>query len=481
MPDRTQRRETARGWRAIAQGLSGRILLLTTLYLMVSAALVYFPSMARYHRELLFDRVASAELAILPFTEAPGENLSAELRTQLLSRAGVLAIVLRGGGQHELFLTGQEPPQIDAVYNTAATGFITEMRDVIRCLTAAPGRIVRIDASAALPDSPSIFVVANEDSIRADLLTFSYRALAVSLFIAGVTALLVFLSLYLILVRPMKRLTDAMVRFRADPEDPSRIHAASARRDEIGIAERELSAMQRDIFGFLQQKSRLAQLGTAVAKIQHDLRNILASAQIASDRLATSDDPVVRRVTPRLIHALDRAISLATNTLRYGKAEEREPERKTVTLAPMVEEVAASAIPDSAEVAFEYRGTPDLKVNADPDQLYRVLLNLVTNAREALERMPPETRPEGRRVRVEARRVNGSVAILIYDNGPGIDLALREKLFRPFASASRSKGTGLGLAIARELMQAHGGDVDLVHSGETGTQFRIIIPERPGA
>ena len=143
--------------------------------------------------------------------------------------------------------------------------------------------------------------------------------------------MLVFFSLYFIFVRPMRRITHAMISFRDNPEDPSRIISASKRRDEIGITERELGAMQRDIYGFLQQKARLAALGAAVAKIQHDLRNILASAQLASDRLAAVDDPVVQRLAPRLVAAIDRAVSLATNTLRYGRADEKPARRATLS------------------------------------------------------------------------------------------------------------------------------------------------------
>ncbi len=466
-----------RGWRALVSSLSGRILLLVLLYLMVSGALVYFPSVARYHRELLANRIEAAELAILPFTEAPGAQLSQELRSELLNRAGVLAIVLRGGGQHELFQIGHdEPPPIQAVYNTGATGFITEMRDVLRCITAEPGRIIRIDSRTALLEGLTIFVVANEDTVRAELVSFSIRALGISAFIAGVTALLLFLSLYFIIVRPMKRLTDAMVRFRANPEDPSRIHIPSGRGDEIGMAEFELGTTQREIYGQLHQKARLAQLGTAVAKIQHDLRNILSSAQIASDRLAASDDPIVRRITPRLIGALDRATALATNTLRYGKAEESPPARKIIGLRAVVDEVAAAALPESTAVVFENRIPFGLTIDADPEQLYRILLNLVTNARQAVDSTSQQLL-EGR-VAVEARSIGAGVEILVGDNGPGIAQGTQDKLFRPFAGTARSGGTGLGLCIARELAQAHGGDVTLLRTDRNGTQFRVHIPDR---
>ena len=468
----------SRGWRAITSGLSGRILVLVLLYLTVAGALVYFPSVARYHGQLLSERIESAELAILPFTEAPGAQLSAQLRDRLLTEAGVLAIVLRGGGQHEFFLIGEEePPPIEAVYTTGPRDFFTEMRDVLRCLTAPPGRTIRIDAQTALMEGLTIFVVANEDGLRAELIAFSIRALGISAFIAGVIVLLLLLSLYFVIVNPMRRLTEAMIRFRADPQDPSRIHVPSGRDDEIGVAELELGTTQREIYGFLQQKARLAQLGEAVAKIQHDLRNILSSAQIASDRLAAIEDPVVRRITPRLVGALDRATALATDTLRYGRADERPPERERVALHPLVEEVAAAAFPDYSTINFENRVPERLTIDADPDQLYRILLNLVTNARQALDAQPPSARGQTGRVWIEAKDNGSGVEILVCDNGPGIVPAMREKLFRPFAGTARHGGTGLGLCIADELAKAHGGSVMLAGADAHGTQFRIFIPE----
>jgi signal transduction histidine kinase len=218
-------------------------------------------------------------------------------------------------------------------------------------------------------------------------------------------------------------------------------------------------------------------LGLAVAKIQHDLRNILSSAQIASDRLAAIDDPVVKRVTPRLVDALDRAVALATNTLRYGRAEERTPQRSRFVLAPLIDEAAASAVPEDGEVALEKRVPRGLEIEADSEQLFRVMLNLLSNARQALEAMKPDAKRE-KRILIEARRKDDAVIIDIADNGPGIPSAVRERLFQPFAGSMRVGGSGLGLAISHELIQAHGGDLVLVSSTESGTRFRVVVPDR---
>src|SRR6202035_5727317 len=220
-----------------------------------------------------------------------------------------------------------------------------------------------------------------------------------------------------VLVRPMGRLTRAMVRFRDNPEDASRIAQPSERKDEIGQAERELASMQRDILGFLQQKARLAALGSAVAKIQHDLRNILASAQLASDRLASVDDPVVKRLAPRIVASLDHAVNLATRTLRFRRAGEHPPQRVAFSPAPLVDEIGEAVFAGEAPgstIMFQNEIEPTLRVDADREQLYRILLNVVRNAADAVKER------EYGNVRVTAEREETSVAIRICDNGRGI-------------------------------------------------------------
>jgi signal transduction histidine kinase len=294
-------------------------------------------------------------------------------------------------------------------------------------------------------------------------------------FVSALTAALVFLSLFYVFVRPMEKITEAMVRFRDNPEDSARIISASSRRDEIGLAERELASMQRDLYGSLQQKTRLAALGAAVARIQHDLRNILANAKLASDRLADIDDPVVKNLSPRLVSSLDRAVALATQTLRYGRAEEHPPVRKLMALKPLIDEVGEAAVETRTapgEIGFANRIDPELRIDADSEQLYRMVLNLLRNAVEALAGRP------GAQIEILAERKGRIVSLVIADNGPGIPKALQAKLFQPFATAARAGGSGLGLAIARDLARLHGGEMTLIATGPEGTQFRIDIPDR---
>jgi signal transduction histidine kinase len=464
------------GWRLVVQSLSGRLLLLTILYVMITQFFIFVPSIGRYYYSLLEQHIESAEIAILPFTEPGGKQLSASLRSELLQRAGANAVMLKRPEQRELFLVSEMPSKINVTIDLRKTGLFGEMSQAVDSLLEGGNRVLHVIAPTRIKGAEAIEVIVGDSAIHQQLVDYSRRVILLALLISLVTALLVFLSLFLILVRPMRRITLAMLDFRSNPEDASRIIAASKRRDEIGIAERELAAMQRDIYGSLQQKARLAALGSAVAKIQHDLRNILSSAQLASDRLSSVSDPVVQRLAPRLVASIDHAVALATNTLRYGRAEETPPERRRFHVRPLIDEAAEAALAAAAPrepITLIDEIDPLLEIDADSEQLFRIVLNLLRNATQALEKQigAPE-------IIVSAKRKDGHVLIDIADNGPGVPPALRERLFQAFVTSARPGGSGLGLAISRDLARAHGGDITLVSTGEKGTRFRIDIPDR---
>jgi signal transduction histidine kinase len=270
-----------------------------------------------------------------------------------------------------------------------------------------------------------------------------------------------------------------MERFRADPEDPAALVDLSGRRDEIGRAEAELDRMQIDLRAALNSRARLAALGEAVAKINHDLRNMLTSAQIASERLAALDDPQIKQALPRLERALDRAVKLATDVLTYGKTEEAAPDARATPLTPALEIAAEEARLSEGGVRFRSDVPAGAQVFADPDQLHRMLVNLMRNAREAIEQQPDRTGPG----QVNVSLIEDAVArrILVADNGPGVSERARERLFLPFSGSSRPGGAGLGLAIARELAQGHGGDLLLAKTGPGGSTFELRLPGAPPA
>jgi signal transduction histidine kinase len=321
-----------------------------------------------------------------------------------------------------------------------------------------------------------IEVVIDEAPLRQSMYVFSRNLLLVSLGIAILTAGLVYLALHFLFVRPMRRLTASLIDFHENPESLARIIVPSNRSDEIGVAERELSDMQRDLVSMLHQKSRLAALGLAVSKINHDLRNLLASSQLLSDQLASVPDPRVQRFAPKLMRSLERAIAFCQSTLSYGRAQEAAPDRRMILIEPVVGEVRESAgLASESSITWISAIERGLMVDADPDQLFRVLLNLVRNAEQALEGRPHDATAQ---IRITGRR-EGAVAIIeVSDTGPGVSAKTREHLFEAFQTSGRPGGSGLGLAIAAELVRAHGGEIHLVE-GTIGATFRIAIPDRP--
>jgi signal transduction histidine kinase len=293
-----------------------------------------------------------------------------------------------------------------------------------------------------------------------------------------ILSLVLFVAVNRMFVRPIRRLSQNMVDFSADPEDPRRVIVPSGRRDELGIAETHLAGMQRDLQSTLAEQRHLADLGLAVSKINHDLRNMLASAQLFSDRLGSLPDPTVQRFAPKLIAALDRAIAFTQSTLAYGRAREAPPARRLVRLDRLVEEVADSlGLTGHPAIAFENAVPAGLEVDADPDQLFRILNNLGRNAVQALDG-GVENPALVRRLTIGARREAGKVVIRVEDTGPGVPDKARAHLFQAFQGGARPGGTGLGLAIAAELARAHGGGIVLVDRAGPGARFEVTLPDR---
>lgn len=463
--------------RGVRIGLSSKLLFLTILFVMLAEVLIYVPSIANFRLNWLNDRLAAAHTAALVLDAAPSGMVPESLAKRILQSIGARAVAMKMGTQRRLLAASDMPPQIDRDIDMRQVSWWRATIDAFDTLLfCEPGDVMRLIGPAPM-GGDFLEIVLDEAPLRKAMLTFSVNILLLSLVISGITAMLVFFALHYLLVRPMWRITDNMVAFRADPENPSRIIAGSGRRDEIGTAEEELAAMQRELASMLHQKSRLAALGLAVSKINHDLRNLLASAQLFSDQLSNLPDPKVQRFAPKLMRALERAIAFCQSTLSYGAAQEAPPERKTIEVEPLIEEVHEALglgldVPIRWIVAVE-RG---LTVEADHDQLFRVLVNMARNAVQALEARGTRD-PARDQIRITGRREGSVVVIEVSDTGPGVSEKARTHLFQAFQGSTRSGGVGLGLAIAAELVRAHGGEIRLV-PGTIGATFSIAIPDR---
>ena len=458
-------------------GLSGKLLLLTIPMILIAGFLIYVAAIANFRINRLNDRLAAANTAALVLDAAPSGMVPESLARQILTSIGARAVAIKMGQQRRLLASADLPEAIDHDIDMRTMTVWSAIVDSFETMMESGNEVIRV-VGGARGGAQFIEVVIDEVPLRQAMYRFSGNLLLVSLGIAVLTAALVYFALHYLFVRPMRRLTASLVGFHENPESSARIIMPSRRGDEIGVAERELSDMQRDLVSMLHQKSRLAALGLAVSKINHDLRNLLASSQLLSDQLASVPDPRVQRFAPKLMRSLERAIAFCQSTLSYGRAQEAAPDRRMVLVEPVVDEVRESAgLATDASVAWVSAIERGLAIDADPDQLFRVLLNLVRNAAQALESRP---RGDGaaQQIRITGRR-EGTVAIIeVSDTGPGVPAPAREHLFEAFQTSGRPGGSGLGLAIAAELVRAHGGDIHLVE-GTIGATFRLAIPDRP--
>jgi signal transduction histidine kinase len=448
------------------KSLSARLLILTAFFVMVGEVLIFVPSVARYRMTYFENRLAAGYIATLALDANPTGHLEQSLIDKLLSRVGAQGVGLYSADGSVLRLDRADPPRPDFTIDLTHPNILLAIRGSFRTLLGDSNRILRVLGPAGADSADTAEVLLDEAPLRNELWDFGIRILELSLVLSLVTAALVYLSLHRLLVRPMRRITASMVEFREDPEDASRVIAASRRRDEIGVAERELAVLQSTVRQALGQRARLAALGTAVTKINHDLRNILATARLVTDGLTASAAPEVRRVAPRLLDAIDRAVALCTRTLDFSREDTPPLARSRFPLAPLIDEIGPGLAVSEHDLAIEDEIPPDLVVEADRDQLYRVFLNLARNAVEA----------GAHRLRFAAARGDATIAIEVSDDGHGLPPKARENLFRPFFGSARPGGSGLGLAIARELVRAHGGELSLASSTGAGTVFRLTLP-----
>ena len=457
-------------------GLSSRLLMLTGVFTLAVEILIVAPSAAQFHERWLLDRIRAAELASVGVEALPYSQVSDETAQQLLRIGGVTAVRVGEEGVQRLLLRAPELPREPDFIDLRRDNMWSRLVEPWQTLVGHDDRSIRVMARPRYRSGDYIEIVAPAQPLKVELGAFLTNLLLVSLLVSIAAGALLYAALTYLVLNPMGRVTRSIERFTADPEAAS-TEPPSRRKDEIGRVERELARMQEEVRAALRSRARLAALGEAVAKINHDLRNMLTAAEIASERLASSADPHVAKALPRLERALGRAAALARNTLDYGKSEEPPPSKGRVPLASAVSAAAEDAGLDPAGVRLERHVPPRFAVQADPDQLHRILVNLMRNAREAIEGQPGRQPAHVGVVRIAADSEGGVRRILIQDDGPGIPERLAENLFKPFVSGRSSTGVGLGLTIARELAVNHGGDLRLRETGQRGTIFELTLPD----
>lgn len=452
--------------------LSGRFLILTTLFVMLAEVFIFVPSVARFREDYLLARLERAQIASLVLLA--DDMIAPELEAELLENAEVYNVVLRRDEMRELMLSSPMPDPVTNSYDLRDASAFNLIRDaMVRLFTPEP-EVIRVIGDPVREGGLVIEITMMTGKLRSAMIEYGLNILYLSAVISVITAGLLFLSVRTLMVRPIKRVVSNMKDYAAAPEDTRRIIQPSTSVTELREAEQALRGLQTDLTSALKQKERLAQLGGAVARISHDLRNILTTAQLFADRMETSEDPTVKRVGPKLVNSIHRAVSLCENTLTFGKAEEPAPSLGWVELAGLAGDIFDSERLASGEhdLSFGEDIPTGMTLRADPEQLYRVLSNLVRNARQAIV----ATGKPGE-IAVQATETADDWQIRVADTGPGLPKPAQEHLFQPFAGTNRRGGSGLGLAIAAELVRGHGGTLELENTGPEGTSFLLTLPK----
>jgi signal transduction histidine kinase len=466
--------------RARRFGLTSRLLALLVGFVILAEIAIYVPSIANFRTNWLQTRLSAAYTAALVLEAAPKGMVPAELKRELLDSVGARMIVLQMGDARHLLAVSDMPPAIDETADLRSYSAWESVMAALQALIAPAGRIIDVKGPAPM-GANFIEIAMDEAPLKAAMRDYSENIVLVSLFISAIVATCAALAIHMMVLRPVRRLTSNLMDFAERPEDASRIIVPSKRTHEIGQAEKALAAMEAALARELNEKKHLAALGLAVAKISHELRNMLASAQLLSDRLADLHDPLAKRLAPKLIGTLDRAIRFCQATLAYGRAAEEAPKLRRLSLHVLASEAVEGAVPAQSGIEAINDVPRDMKISVDREQMFRVLLNLCRNAAEALQGSR-DAHSGAPRMRLSARRDGRNVLIHVADNGPGLPPTARERLFEPFRGSVRAGGSGLGLAIAADLVRAHGGQIRLLDKEDdsdlNGAVFEVSLPDR---
>jgi len=459
------------------KSLTGRFLLLTIIFVMLAEVLIFVPSVARFRLAYLQERLERSQIATLALLATPNDMIEPSLEAELLENAGVLNIVLRRDEMRELILSSPMPAMVDRDFDLRGATPMTLIKDAFGTMIGDGDRVIRVMGEPVKGAGLLIEVAMYERPLRTEIIDYGLRILSLSAVISVLTACLLFFAVRRFIVRPIDRLIGTIKAYEKAPEDGRLVTKPQAGITELFEAETAFSSMQVQLSQSLRQKERLASLGAAVSKISHDLRNILTTTQLLADRLDKSDDPMVQKSAPKLVNSISRAVNLCESTLGYGHVGETAPMITRFSMKHLLNDIIESELLAVAEVPIsitsEVHG--DIMLDADKEQIYRVMSNIVRNARQVLA-----TRPEGGRIVIVGREQASGWTMSVHDNGPGLPQRAKDNLFEAFRGSVRKGGSGLGLAISAELVRGHGGRLEVLNSSAEGTEFQVFLPKSVG-
>lgn len=455
------------------KSIAGRFFLLTAIFVMLAEVLIFVPSLARFRMTYLETRLEAAQIASLSVLASAQDMVDEALEIELLENAGVLNVVLDRDAVRQLVLSSPMTGPIEQSFDLREATATSLIRDSFQAWFRTDNRVIRVVGVPVNGGGDLIEVSIYEKPLRDAMTAYGRNIFFLSVAIALMVSVLFYFATQALLVQPNRRLIQQVKAFQATPEDARQILVPNSRLTEVYEAEVALADMETQLNQALRQKERLALLGGAVSKISHDLRNMLTTAQLLADGLERSEDPRVKRSAPRLMSAVTRAVDLCERTLTFGKAEEPEPVMTDLKIEGLMADIAEAETLAAGDhdIVIKVDADKDLYVAADAEQLYRVLSNLVRNARQVLQ-----ARQEPGVINMSAKQEGDHIIIRVADNGPGLPEKAKEKLFKPFEGGVRAGGSGLGLAISYELVRNQGGILELASSDENGAIFAVTMP-----
>ncbi len=455
--------------------LSGKLLILTVLFVMAAEVLIFIPSAAMFRQTWLTERAESAGLLTLAIEGVPNYEGGEMLSNRFMLDTNVTMVAQKRNGMSQLVLGTPPPAGRIILADLRHERRLPLFRDSFRDFFGNGKAYIRILSEPTVDGVDALEVLVPQRALKDAMLDYCKRVLLWSLAISLLTGLMIYAALSRIIVGPIRKLASGLAGFRKDPRKRASIEEPITRKDEIGQLEREFRDMKSGVRTALKQQEHMATLGMAMAKINHDLRNVLTSTGLISDRLANNPDDHIKAMGVRLVRAVDRGVKLCEATLAFSQSAEEKPNPRPLAIAALIsevliDEVGADSMAEAGKVQFVNSVPNGLIINADPDHTYRILHNLFRNTVQALQSSPEKI------LTIEANINNGKAVFLISDTGPGIPDHVHKTLFKAFTSGINKGGTGLGLTISRELARAQGGNLSLLSTGTEGTIFALSLP-----
>jgi signal transduction histidine kinase len=445
--------------------LSARLLILTIGFVMFAQVAVLAPMMSRARIAYLNQKLEQAHLVMVAL-EVATQEIDPLLRDTLLFQSAMFGMTISRPGRAPRTLGPSIPTVLPHLYDLRHENFSESIFHAFAMMARSGEVPVAVTGYSLRDPEVLVEVYLDEAPLRMNMWNYGQRILLIGFIVSVIAAAAVYVAMQWLAVHPLRRLTEAITSFQEAPEDPARIIEPSNRKDEVGVAEKALAAMQRELRQALLEKERLAGVGTAVTKISHDLKNILTTTALELDGLEATRDPDVRRMTASMMKAVDRAVQLSNTTMSFAKQGLPEVNKQPMSSAAFLQGICGALQKVCGECELRIARADDFAFVADPELLTRAVDNLVRNAAQAGARL----------ITLGAQREDEKAVIRVEDNGPGLQRRTLENLFVPFAGSTRAGGSGLGLPIARELIRVQGGDLELASTSAAGTTFVIRLP-----